>query len=255
VQTNLSKDRVGPYIIGMDSTHSAIFSFRIGDETLALNYAFLRFKTRHLRTNVKASVGESSHTHSVTLGDHTHGVTLGDHTHSVKIGDHFHGIPIYEDHSGGYYPVQYDPGNDRLYAVGIAMDQTFESMEWEGGQTVTSGDGGGTTATSGDGGGTTVASAAGSAHSHGLTYGFYEDTDYPDHLSVKIDGVDRTSALGGTWADGGAAVETTVEITDYLDDQATLRGNHTVEFKCTGGQGEIEAELVMLMTVQAIAVT
>lgn len=236
VQTNLTKDRVGPYLIGIDSTHTAVFSFGIGNETLALNYAFLRFKTRHLRTNVKASSGESSHTHNVTIVDHTH---------TVEIENHMHGIPIYEDHSGSYYPVQYDPSGDKLYAVGIAMDQMFESMNWEGGQTPTSG----------DGGADTVASARGSEHSHGLTYGFYEDSDYPDHISVYVDGVDRTSALGGTWADGGAAVETTVEITDYVDDQATLRGNHTVEFRCTGGQGEIEAELVMLMTVQAIAVT
>jgi hypothetical protein len=255
VQTNLSKDRVGPYLIGIDSTHTAVFSFGIGNETLALNYAFLRFKTRHLRTNVKSSSSESAHTHSVTISNHTHSVTIPSHDHNVEIEDHFHGIPIYENHTGRFYPVQYDPSDDKLYAVGIAMDQTFESMEWEGGQTATSDSGGGTTATSSSGGGTTVASAAGSAHSHGLTYGFYEDSDYPDHISVYVDGVDRTSALGGTWADGGAAVETTVEITDYVDDQATLRGNHTVEFRCTGGQGEIEAELVMLMTVQAIAVT
>lgn len=255
VQTSLSKDRVGPYLIGIDSTHTAVFSFGIGNETLALNYAFLRFKTRHLRTNVKSNASESAHTHSVTISSHTHSVTIPSHDHNVEIEDHFHGIPIYEDHTGRFYPVQYDPSGDKLYAIGIAMDQMFESMEWEGGQTATSDSGGGTTATSSSGGDTTVASAAGSAHSHGLTYGFYEDSDYPDHISVYIDGIDRTVALGGTWADDGAAVETTVEITDYLDDQATLRGNHTVEFRCTGGQGEIEAELVMLMTIQAITVS
>ena len=86
-------------------------------------------------------------------------------------------------------------------------------------------------------------------------YGIYQDTLYPTTISVYINGTDRTTALGGPWASGGASVDVELEITDYLA-QATggLRQNHTVQFRCSSGQGEIEAEIDMLVSIQAIAV-
>ena len=99
------------------------------------------------------------------------------------------------------------------------------------------------------------------SHSHTLTpnisttYGIYHDSNYPVNVTIWIDGTDRTLALtGSSTIAGGSSIEATYDITQYLDDQSTLRGTHSIEFRCTEGQGEIEAELAMLMTVQAIAV-
>jgi hypothetical protein len=85
------------------------------------------------------------------------------------------------------------------------------------------------------------------------TYGFYDDTEFPRTISLAIDGVDVTVALGGPWAIPAASVTVEVDITAILL-AGTLRQNHTLEFTCTTGQGEIECEVDMLVSIQAIAV-
>jgi hypothetical protein len=93
-------------------------------------------------------------------------------------------------------------------------------------------------------------------HTHTMTYGIFADTVYPAGINVSINGIDRTVALGGPWGTTGATTgDIEVDITTYLvNASGGLRQNHTIEFSCTSGRGEIEAEVASLLTIQAIAV-
>lgn len=93
-------------------------------------------------------------------------------------------------------------------------------------------------------------------HEHDIDYGINDDTEYPDTLRIKINGVDRTTALGGPWGSGGSAVDVTLDITEYLNEASGgLRQEHTVKLFCDDGQGEVEAVVELFQTVQSIAVT
>ena len=101
-------------------------------------------------------------------------------------------------------------------------------------------------------------------HTHAITmvYGLYEDnvgadgSYYPKVISMWIDGIDRSVALGGPWAAASnTPVDVEFEITSYLVEAAGgLRQNHTVEFRCASWQWDIEVECDLLLTIQAIAV-
>lgn len=93
-------------------------------------------------------------------------------------------------------------------------------------------------------------------HTHAQAYGISDDSVRPNTVSVWIDGTDRTSALGGPWGGGGSAIDVTLDITEYLVNAAGgLRQKHTVELKCSSGQGEIEATVELYETIQAIALS
>jgi hypothetical protein len=66
------------------------------------------------------------------------------------------------------------------------------------------------------------------------SYVVYEGTNYPSDITLFIDGVDRTSALGGPWnpSAGNSPVNVTLDITDYIIDAAGgLYQDHTLVFK------------------------
>ncbi len=70
---------------------------------------------------------------------------------------------------------------------------------------------------------------------HALDYSFavYPSTNYPSDITITIDGVDRTIALGGPWnpSAGNSAVSTTVDISEYIVDAAGgLYQDHTIVF-------------------------
>jgi hypothetical protein len=88
------------------------------------------------------------------------------------------------------------------------------------------------------------------SHTHALDYGIYDDTEYPDTLSIWINGVDRTAALGGPWAVGGGALNQVLDIDEYIN--LNLRQLHSVEFRCTGGQGDVEVTVELKITVQSL---
>jgi hypothetical protein len=82
-----------------------------------------------------------------------------------------------------------------------------------------------------------------------------DDTNYPQTISISIDGVDRTAALGGAWAATNAAVNVKVDITDYIvNASGGMYQEHSIVFTCTAGQGKIRVMTEKLTTVQAIAV-
>lgn len=104
-------------------------------------------------------------------------------------------------------------------------------------------------------------------------------SNYPQDISLYIDNVDVSSVFGGPWnaAPANAAVDETIDITDYIRDAAGgLRQDHTLEFRVSeqtrdvrvpgygggsainaiyGNQGIIRCEIIVQGTSQSIAVT
>jgi hypothetical protein len=91
------------------------------------------------------------------------------------------------------------------------------------------------------------------AHNHVLAYGIVDDDDHPALIHVKVNGEDRTAALGGPWAADGEAADFNFEIANYLNAAlGGLRQQHQVEFWCEEGQGEVEVTVELKLTVQSI---
>jgi hypothetical protein len=67
-------------------------------------------------------------------------------------------------------------------------------------------------------------------HTHGITYGIYS-SGYPTVVSITVDGVDVTTALGGPW-------NPTIVTHDFLDMDITQytasSGTHTIQLTTTG---------------------
>jgi hypothetical protein len=95
------------------------------------------------------------------------------------------------------------------------------------------------------------------AHTHTLTYGIQDDSDYPANIRIAVNGVDRTSALGGPWDAGGSGLDygdLKVDITEYINDAGTFQQTHTVTISCDSGQGEIECVTELYESIQSLAV-
>lgn len=91
-------------------------------------------------------------------------------------------------------------------------------------------------------------------HTHPQEYGIYDDTTYPGDITISINGIDRTVALGGDWGSSGASVDFTVDITEYILAEAVLRQVHEVEIGCGSGQGRIEVSVEVYQDVQNVRV-
>lgn len=62
----------------------------------------------------------------------------------------------------------------------------------------------------------------------------------PDTITIKIDGENRTEALGGPWLGGsGYGDEFTIDIVDYLTDN-NIQGEHEVVLFCAYGYGYVD---------------
>lgn len=122
---------------------------------------------------------------------------------------------------------------------------------------------------------TDVGPVTGAATPYALDYSFrvYESTNYPSDISLFIDGVDRTTALGGPWnpSAGNSAVDVTLDITNYIVNAVGgLYQDHSIVFKAGDKTGEgrvstshpsestdtsngvIEAKILFLGTARAI---
>ena len=212
----------------MKSGIPATFTVRIRQEVLYLTSATLRFKTSPLKSSVTTSAsGGSSAPTSDGGGDHDHVIS------AVPTGD-LTTLPV-ANYKG--YGVKQTDGVLVTWLIAMAVGQPGLAIK--------------TFASSG----THTHDVTIAAHTHAMAYDVFKDTVHPQVISVKINGVDRTSALGGTWAPSNASVEEELDITTYLaDDAGGLNQLHTIEFTCTTGKGEIEVEIDMRVTIQDIAV-
>lgn len=252
------------YADNFDSTYSFILPFYIDQNVTAILQVYLNLLFQKYRAFSKASANESAHTHSVAIFNHYHSVTIDSHTHNINgtatDGDnsaHQHTIlvqkdtwndsppnsqriPIFVDSQGlpgphggctngdlgqlkaNYYGREEPPqNNDISFKTNCTISShTHPIASWA---TL---NGGGSTPTSAAGGADTVASATGSAHTHALTFGIYESPSYPTSVGIKVDGVDRTTALGGLWnPSGGSPTVLNLDLTKYI----TTIGYHTLE--------------------------
>jgi len=90
------------------------------------------------------------------------------------------------------------------------------------------------------------------AHGHNLVFGIFEGSS-PADIQLWIDGVNRTTPLGGPWAAAGAEVD----ITNYfLDgDGMVVHGDHTLEFRVPSGLGRVEAHVHWINIIAPLRVT
>jgi hypothetical protein len=241
VQPSMTYHKVGPYERELAPSFDVQIPVRIGSEVLLLHHALLRFATKPLRATATgvASGGGSTQT-SESGGGGTSG-SSGNHRHVM--------FSYIDDEADPMTEREYNAldGSDNLVAVALKTNQ------------------GTSLHTAGQASDHSHSLPAHThnvtipSHSHGLQYGIYDDTHYPQNITLWIDGVDRTAALGGPWALSDAAVGIEVEISTYLNNAAGgLRQTHTITFKCSSGsnnRGVIDAQVDMLCTIQAIAVT
>lgn len=177
------------------------------------------FITDHLHT-LGGHTHSIAHTHGVTIGSHTHGI---DHTHTVTAASHAHALP---SHTHDVTVPAHDHGMAHTHTVTIGShthDVTVPS------------------------------------HNHAITYGVFADSVYPSNVTILVNGVDRTAALGGPWDAGGLGVtDLDLDITPYLytgfntASEQLLRQTHVVEFACTGGYGMLAADALLLGSVQQV---
>lgn len=89
-------------------------------------------------------------------------------------------------------------------------------------------------------------------HTHDMTYGIIDDTEYPSGITITINGTDRTNALtGSATIAGGSAVDTTLDITDYINANA----NNTIVIACGSGQGLAKVIVEEYLVIQTIRVS
>lgn len=246
VPITLAYAPVGPYVRRINPDHEAEFTVRIREEVTALNRALLRFATAPLRSSVSATAAAESTVGSTSSGGGTTATSAagGDHRHEI-------GYKLTGTFSGAdqWYGIRI---NDNLiYEDALALKKTGSrstNAVWE---------------TRGSSGPHThdltlpdhTHDVTVPAHSHAMQYDLYADDQVPAGISLEVDGVDVTTALGGPWAPTQAAVEVEVDITEALTEApGGLRQNHRLTFSCGGGRGEIEAEVDLLLSIQAIAV-
>lgn len=292
VPITISKDRVGPYIRRINATNTAEFTVSIGDEVLQLNYAKLRFRTSPLKSSVttvstdsgstptsssggsstptsssgggatvtSANGGSSTPTSSNGGGATVSSAAGGNHSHEIDIVGNggLSGNALYTTGGGVvYWNNASDPGN---VPTDAAVDHTHDVTIANHTHTVTISAHNHDVTISNHTHSVTISAHTHTvtipSHNHTLTYGLYADTTYPQVISLLINSVDVTTEIGGTWAPTNASVEIEVDITSYLVDAVGgLRQNHRIAFSCTTAQGEIEAEVNMLLTIQAISVS
>lgn len=93
-------------------------------------------------------------------------------------------------------------------------------------------------------------------HTHAPVYGITDDTINPQTISIYVDGIDRTSALGGPFAPTNAPATINIDpglLTGYIVNAAGgMRQRHTIEVRAGAGRGRIEAEVEIYEIVQAI---
>ena len=173
----------------VQSSYPLKMNMHIPDKTITINACYISFDLEAFRAFSATTTGESAHTHEVTIAAHTHPLNMWNYSDSFDT--YLVGM---EDRGGG--------GKVMAEAVGGPSAATSES-----------------------GGSSTPTSAAGSEHTHTPEYGIMEDGDNSPSISIEINSVDRTSALGGPWTTD----KEEIDITAYI--QST--GKHTIELLST----------------------
>ncbi len=231
----------------------------IDNGVLYLNSCRLTVQTRPLRSTITATVaaggGNSAASSKTTADSDATSTTPADQT-SYSNTDHTHNVSVAPNSIGSDYFIG-------MYLTNIADAGSgqFRSNKTAWMYEHTSG---------ADAAHTHTIHSSAHSHSHGhgmahthdahshtmtVTYGIFDDTAYPSTISLSIDSIDRTTALGGPWNVAGGAMNSVLDITTYLVNAAGgLRQNHSLVFSCTGGLGQVIVTIRILETTQSIAV-
>lgn len=242
----------------IDNVNSAQIPIEFTDATLYLQRARLRLKTTPFRSTSQQTAAGGSHSHSVTIPSHTHDITIPNHQHLMY--EDAGGYPLgnyvsnrwlargnEDTEYGSTYEVIFDVGSD--ISGNIYYDQIYTYAA-----------GGGSTESTSSGGGTTQTSSVDGTHTHPITYGIVNDTNYPQEIMVSIDGVDKTAELFGspTIAPSNAEIDILADsavLTALLQNASGgLRQEHEVLIECSSGQGRVEATIEIYEMLQTIAV-
>ena len=241
LQPSISYNKFGPYVRDIDPDNDVDVDIRIGSEVLLLNHALLRFSTKPLRVRSATLAAAGATVGSTAAGGGGTSGSSGNHSHVMfsYMDDSPPGSPEREfqcTDGGGHYVyvgIKSDKAKS-LHTSGMSADHSHSLPDHQHNITIP-------------------------AHTHDVEYGLFTDTHYPQNIYLAINGIDRTSELGGPWAPTDAAVEVEVEMSEYLRDAAGgLRQTHTLTFTVLGGsdnQGTMEVQVDMLCTIQAIAVS
>jgi len=276
VQTNVSNYTSGPILEELNSSKPMQFDLLIDDNVTQLLRCRLRLKPRAIRSTAtgaasgggQTSSGGGSHSHTVSgqsaeAGGGQTSSSESSHTHTCPSHRH-HVMAIGNAATWADPPYQcnasiYDLyGNLFTYTLGKPFSEGGTDLyTWPGGDGQTSSGGGAAHSHTVANHTHTVSGATSSTqtdhthtvsdHTHGQVYGIYEGTSAAG-LTLKIDGVDRTAALGGPW--NSAA---TLDITQYLQDSdgVVVQGIHAIEIGSTQ-LGRVEAWVDWTVAVQAI---
>jgi hypothetical protein len=204
----------------MDSTHDVLLPLEFTSRTLRVRSVILRLETTPFRTTAAgAASGGGSAPTSAGGGDHHHeigaftGAAIGSGTRT--------GVAIFN--TGGTL-------SNLIVEKPIgSLTETWRTQSSSGSHTHT----------------ITIP-----AHSHALDYGINDDTEYPEDVTITINGVDRTVALGGDWGASGSAVDVTLDITEYITGEATLQKVHPIIFGCGTGQGIVKVTVTVYEDIQ-----
>lgn len=231
VQTQMT---MSPYVFDrtLDDTHPAVIPVEFTNATTELLRARVRLVTRPFRSTAKAASGGGGSLATTSSG--------GGATPTSSNGG---GTTVSSTIAGGGYGfantgVNSAAGDPHVHSFFLIDHQHSVTI---GSHTHT------VTVPSHD---HTVNIAA---HAHAIEYGIEDDTERPNTVSLWIDGIDRTAALGGPWGVGGVAVNTVLDITSFLIN-AGLRQRHELELRCASGQGEVELTVELYQVIQPIAV-
>jgi len=211
----------------MDSNHSAIVPVRVDEAILSIHRCSLYITTRPFRSTASAArSGGAAATTSAGGGDHRHRMfaqTTNTYTFPGS-GSNPATLParvfnaLQADLITQASVVLLNAGSLDLYTDGASGEHTHTINLPN--------------------------------HTHELDYEINDDTDYPDSVGIKINGVDRTTALGGPWGVGGSAIDIEIDIAQYIESAAIFQQRHQIELYCDSGQGEIEVEVEMQAIIQ-----
>jgi hypothetical protein len=224
----------------MDSSNDATIPLNITSETREVTRVLLRLQTRPFRATASSAASGGGSTETSAGG--------GSISQSSGIGGANHNHII-----GSYQSTTNPPGSAtyKRYQINL-VGGVVADVYWQTATTdtfVTSG------VTADHSHTITVGSHTHQitipSHTHALNYGINQDTSYPSGVTVTINGVDRTSALGGPWGTGGA-IDEELDITEYINAAATLRQEHTIVIGCSGGQGVAVGQLAVQQTVASV---
>jgi len=91
-----------------------------------------------------------------------------------------------------------------------------------------------------------------------LVFEVNDDSTFPQVISTFVNGIDRTTALGGTFAPSNSAADELLDeglMTGYIRNASGgLQQEHEIEFRAASGRGELEITVEIYALTQSVQV-